>query len=194
VPPLARILDLIDVARSDRDLVLVGIGGHGGAGKSTLARLLCDAVSDVQVVATDAFWDGSRFDLDRVRASILDELLAGHTASYEPWDWAAGEPSGATVTVEPRGVIVIDGVCALHQMFRQDLAVRVWVDAPADVRLERGVARDGEASRTTWVDVWMPNEAAYVARDRPVEAAHVVIDGTRPQREVPFDTDARIER
>jgi cytidylate kinase len=65
-------------------------------------------------------------------------------------------------------------------MFRADLAVRVWVDAPPAVRLERGVARDGEASRVTWETVWMPNEMAYIERDDPVSCAHLVVDGTRP--------------
>ena len=54
------------------------------------------------------------------------------------------------------------------------------VDAPRDVRLARGVARDGESSRSTWLDVWMPNEAAYIDRDDPVSCAHLVIDGSRP--------------
>ena len=83
-------------------------------------------------------------------------------------------------SVDPTGVVVVEGVCALHSMFRDDMAVRVWIDAPYEVRLERGVARDGEASRSTWVDVWMPNEAAYVERDDPVSCAHLVVDGTAP--------------
>jgi uridine kinase len=77
-------------------------------------------------------------------------------------------------------VVIIEGVCALHQMFRDDLAVRIWIDAPVDVRLARGVERDGEASRDTWVDVWMPNEVAYVRRDDPISCAHVIVDGTSP--------------
>jgi hypothetical protein len=48
------------------------------------------------------------------------------------------------------------------------------------VRLERGVARDGEASRVTWETVWMPNELAYIERDEPIGCAHVVVDGTQP--------------
>ena len=64
--------------------------------------------------------------------------------------------------------MVVEGVCALHRTLRDAYAVRVWVEAPYDVRLERGVARDGEAARTTWVDVWMPSEDRYVERDDPV--------------------------
>ena len=76
--------------------------------------------------------------------------------------------------------MIIEGVCALHQMFRDDLAVRIWIDAPHEVRLARGVARDGEGSRDTWINVWMPNELAYVERDDPVACADLIVDGTRP--------------
>jgi uridine kinase len=108
---------------------------------------------------------------------VLDVLLAGRDAAYDAWDWASASAAGRRA-VHPTGIVIIDGVCALHEMFRADLDVRIWVDTPADVRLERGVARDGEASRARWVDVWMPNEARYVANDRPVESAHVIVDGT----------------
>jgi hypothetical protein len=51
------------------------------------------------------------------------------------------------------------------------------VEAPYEVRLARGVARDGEAARVTWVDIWMPSEDRYVERDDPVACAHLVLDG-----------------
>ena len=172
--------DLIEAAGAGRRLVLVGIGGRGAAGKSTLAARLAGAFPGVQIVATDVFFDGNQFDLQRLRTDVVDELVAGRSATYEPWDWAEGAPSGTTVSVEPNGVVVIEGVCALHEMFRHDVAVRVWVDAPTDVRLDRAVARDGESSRSTWTEIWMPNEDAYIAGDRPVECADVVVDGTRP--------------
>ena len=79
----------------------------------------------------------------------------------------------------PEGIVVIEGVCALHRTLRDAYAVRVWVDAPADVRLARGVARDGEAARATWLDVWMPSENRYVERDDPVGCAQLVVDGSR---------------
>jgi len=62
-------------------------------------------------------------------------------------------------------------------MLRNAYAVRIWVDAPSGVRLARAVARDGEASRATWVDVWMPTEDRYVERDDPAACAHLVVDG-----------------
>ena len=176
---LATVLDLIHSASARRALTLVGIGGHGGSGKSTLANAIEASRPDVQVVQTDSFWNGSQFDLPRLRGEVVDVLLRGDTATYDAWDWASRSAAGQVMTV-PTGVVVIEGVCALHEMFRNDLDVRIWVDAPYEFRLTRGVARDGEASRTTWTEVWMPSEDAYVAHDNPVQCAHIVIDGAIP--------------
>ncbi len=183
-PPtsLQAVVARIEAARSAHaasPLLLVGIGGHGGAGKTTLAMRIAAEVANSQVVATDAFWDGSGFDLNRLRTDVLDPLLAGEAVVFDEWDWATKQPRPGR-ELRPEGVVVVEGVCALHQMFRDDMAVRVWVDAPYDVRLARGIARDGEGSRATWVDVWMPNEEAYVRRDEPIACAHLIIDGTQP--------------
>jgi uridine kinase len=179
VTPLADIVERISSARSQAPLVFVGIGGHGASGKSTLARRIADELADIQIVATDSFWSGTQFDLDRLRTDVVDTLLTGEAAHYDEWDWASKQlRPGRSVT--PTGVVIIEGVCALHQMFRDDLAVRIWIDAPHEVRLARGVARDGEESRETWINVWMPNERAYVERDDPVTCAHLIVDGTRP--------------
>jgi uridine kinase len=177
--PLDAVVALIAAARPARGFTVVGIGGHGGSGKSTLARAIIEEIVGAQIIATDAFWTGSVFDLDRLRTEALDPLLAGRAATFSTWDWAQRRPGGMQ-TVTPSGVVVVEGVCALHQMFRDDEHVRIWVDAPAEVRLARGVARDGEAMRSTWTDVWMPNETAYVERDRPIGCAHLVLDGRVP--------------
>jgi uridine kinase len=179
VTPIADIVERISSARNRASLVLVGIGGHGGSGKSTLARRIAEEIANTQIVATDSFWNGTHFDLDRLRTDVVDVLLTGEAAHYDEWDWAAKEfrPGRSVI---PTGVVVIEGVCALHQMFRDDLAVRIWIDAPYEVRLARGVARDGEGARDTWVNVWMPNESAYVRRDDPISCAELLVDGTSP--------------
>jgi uridine kinase len=167
------VLDLIAAARPARPFTLVGIGGRGGSGKSTLAA----TVPGAQVVGTDEFWDGEEFALSRLRAEVFEPLLAGTAARYASWDWEAHRPGGER-TVEPRGVVVVEGVCALHRMFRDAYDVRIWVEAPYETRLARGIARDGEAARATWVERWMPSEDRYVAADDPIPCAHLVVDGT----------------
>ena len=79
------VLDLIAAATPRRGFTFVGIGGRGGAGKSTLAAQIRHA----QVVGTDEFWDGDGFDLDRLRAEVFDPLLDGRTARYDAWAWEA---------------------------------------------------------------------------------------------------------
>ena len=166
------VLDLIDAAPVDRGFAFVGIGGRGGAGKSTLAARIPGA----QIVSTDEFWDGAGFDLDRLRGEVFDALVAGREARFASWDWSARRPAGLR-TVGPEGIVVVEGVCALHRMFRDAYDLRIWVEAPREVRLARGLARDGEDARATWEEVWMPGEDRYVERDDPVSAAHLVVDG-----------------
>ena len=168
-------LDLIAAARPERPFTFVGIGGRGGAGKSTLAA----RIEGAQIVSTDEFWDREEFELSRLRREVFDRLVAGEAARYAAWDWDARRPGGPRV-IEPRGVVVVEGVCALHRMFRDDYDVRVWVEAPYETRLERGVARDGEDARATWVERWMPSEDSYVERDDPISCADIVVDGSAP--------------
>ena len=134
------VLDRVAQLGADHRFVLVGIGGHGAAGKTTLAR----SIPTAEIVSTDEFWNGSEFELTRLRREVVDPLVAGETARFASFDWAAQESRGVR-TVAPEGIVVIEGVCALHKLFREDYHLRVWVEAPRDVRLARGVARDGEA-------------------------------------------------
>ena len=169
-------LELVATAREHGvEPLLVGIGGHGGAGKTTLAGMIDGA----QIVSTDEFWDGEAFDIDRLRREVVEPLVRGQDATFGSYDWVTRETRGSRV-VAARGVIVVEGVCALHRMLRDAYAVRVWVDAPYDVRLARGIARDGEEARRTWVEVWMPSEDRYVEADDPLSATHVVVDGSEP--------------
>ena len=56
----------------------------------------------------------------------------------------------------------------------------IWVECPYEIRLQRGVQRDGETMRERWTDVWMPEEDAYFHSQRPDRKADVIIDGSGP--------------
>ncbi len=53
----------------------------------------------------------------------------------------------------------------------------VWIEAPSDLRLARGLTRDGEEMRDHWLR-WRAEEARHFARDRTRARADVVVDGT----------------
>lgn len=166
---LRQVAAAVDRLR-DRSFALVG--GRGGAGKSTLTR----ALPDVAIVGTDEFWDGARFDLGRLERETIDPLRRGEEARFESYDWTRRERRGPR-TIEPRGIVVVEGVCALHRRLRDAYALRIWVETPRDVCLERGIHRDGEAARPTWETVWMPGEDDYIARDDPIACADLVVAG-----------------
>ena len=158
-------------------LVLVGIGGHGAAGKTTLAKTVPGAV----IVSTDEFWNGSGFALDRVKTEVLDPLRAGMVANFRSWNWAM-KASNGTRHIEPGGVVIVEGVCALHEMLRDSYDLKVWVETPRALRLERAVQRDGESERDQWINVWMPNEDAYVDRDQPLRCVDLIVSGVSPTK------------
>ena len=81
--------------------------------------------------------------------------------------------------MEPAPLLVLEGVGSGASRFADLVTVLVWIEAGHDVRLERGLARDGEAFAPHW-ERWAADEAVLFARERTRERAHVVLDGTRP--------------
>jgi len=73
---------------------------------------------------------------------------------------------------------VLEGVSATRAAFKPMLAFQIFVDAPKDVRLKRGLARDGAEALTLW-EGWQAEEDAYLARETPMASADVVLDGTQ---------------
>ena len=175
-----QILRQIDWAVAEGDpnaLVIIGVGGFGASGKTTIANVVAKAQSRTQIVATDEFFNGETFDLDRLRTDVIEVLRSKKRATFKPWNWATST-LGEERSIKPSGLVIIEGVCALHQMFRKHYSVRIWINTPSETRLARAIQRDGEASREKWLTVWMPNEAAYVERDQPITCAQAIIDGT----------------
>lgn len=165
----------------DPRTLFVGVDGPGGAGKSTLAARLAAAAAG-QVVSVDDFagpdiaeWDWHRFDEQLVRP-----LLAGRPARYQrrSWNGAGGLAAADWVEVRPRGVVVVEGVSATRAESSAPWAVRIWVEAPPDVRLARVLARDGGALREQWLRHWIPSEEAYIAAQQPAERADLIVSGT----------------
>ena len=169
------------VAKEQPDSMLfVGIDGAGGSGKSTLAERLAESLAESTVVHIDDFadWsDDSNWQLSTFADRVLEPLKAGITAKYQRYDWPT-DTFGDWFEIAPGKMAIVEGVTALRPDLREYWAVSVWVDCPREVRLERGVARDGEEMRSKWTDSWMPGEDEYFERDRPREHALFIYDGS----------------
>lgn len=160
--------------------VLVGIDGAAGSGKSTLAENLAAEIDEATLIHLDDFhdWDDdSNWELSTFAERALKPLLAGLTSRHQRYDWPT-DSFGEWFEIPAAGVAIVEGVTTLRTDLRKFWNVPIWVDCPRDLRLERGIARDGESMRSKWVDSWMPGEDKYFERERPSEHAGYWFDGS----------------
>ena len=106
---------------------------------------------------------------------MLEPLRRGRPGRYQRYDWAAGAFDGWVDLPVPE-VLVLEGCGSARRQVDPLVVLSAWVEAPPDVRLARGLARDGEAERPHW-ERWMRDEAAHFARERTAERADVRLDG-----------------
>ncbi len=177
---VSQIAALVSATAAPADMTtrVVAIDGLGGAGKTTLSRRLARALGDAPIVKTDDFasWDNPIQWWPRLLEQVLDPLSVNRPARYQRYDWDRRRLA-EWHDVVPGGFVVLEGVSASRVAFRPYLCFRIWVETPEDERLRRGLARDGEAAAELWRD-WMSAEDRYVQRERPVEAADLVLSGT----------------
>lgn len=76
--------------------------------------------------------------------------------------------------------MIVEGISSSRRELGAVWDLVVWVDCPRELRLRRGIERDGEAMRWKWETVWMPEEEEYVRTQDPIGRAHVVMDGSDP--------------
>jgi uridine kinase len=155
---------------------IVAVDGPGGAGKSVLADRLAAAFGGAQVVHTDDFasWDDPVDWWPRLLEAVLEPLSRGEPGTYRPTSWDGTDR--APVHIVPADVVVLEGVTASREVFRPYLTFAIWVETPRELRLQRGLERDGEEARSLW-ERWMAEEDAYVRRERPAEHADCVVRG-----------------
>lgn len=54
---------------------------------------------------------------------------------------------------------------------------KIFVDCPKELRLKRGIERDGEEAKDIWEKIWMVAEDKYMMEHKPFEGADLVVDG-----------------
>lgn len=160
---------------------IVGIEGPSGSGKSMLARRLLARIPGAQLVQIDDFvsWPDFAGWWLRFEAQVLQPILDGRDAHYQVRDWANDEFGTSLAgwkTLPWSPVVVVEGVTCTRRAAAPHLAYAIWVDAPEQLRLDRGIERDGEDHRDRWL-TWMREEQEFFAADETRQRADLHIDG-----------------
>lgn len=162
---------------------LLCVDGRAGSGKTTLGRALQRATSELgtsRLIAMDDLyegWSGLGGELSaQIDSELLGPLREDRPGRYHRYDWER-EQFAEWHTVEPVDILVVEGVGSGASAYHQSITTLVWVEAPRELCLKRGIARDGEEVLEKWL-VWMDDEDTLFDRERTHERADVVVDGT----------------
>ena len=142
------------------NILVIGIAGGTGSGKTTLMNNLIDQFRDhVTLLSHDNYYrrldhlsyeercainydEPAALETD-LMARHLDALRHGETIQCPVYDFAQHNRSNETITIAPKSVIIVEGILIFENKELRDLMdIKIFVDTDADVRLCRRIKRD----------------------------------------------------
>jgi uridine kinase len=148
--------------------ILIGITGGTGSGKTTIANEIFRKFdkSCITMIEQDSYYkDQSSLSYDErtktnydhpdafdteLLVNHLKQLISGKSVEKPIYDFSIHNRKKETVTLEPREIIIVEGIMILDSKEIRDLLdIKVYVDTDADVRIIRRLIRDlNERGRT----------------------------------------------
>lgn len=141
--------------------VIIGIAGGTGSGKTTVARAIYDRVGRdrIEWISHDSYYrnfdalshdERARINFDHpdsleteLLVRHLDVLAKGSSVEIPMYDFATHARKHETQRVEPRRVIIVEGILVLAEAeLRRRINIKLFVDTPADIRFVRRLVRD----------------------------------------------------
>ena len=171
----------------ENKILVIGIAGGTGSGKTTLMKNLIAEFSDVvTVISHDNYYkrhdelpyeERCKLNYDEpaaletdLMARHLDILRQGGTIQCPVYDFTVHNRSDETITIVPKKVIIVEGILIFENKPLRDLMdIKIFVDTDADVRLCRRIKRDVykrgrtlESVLTQYQDTVKPMHEQYV--------------------------------
>lgn len=144
----------------ENNILVIGIAGGTGSGKTTLMKRLLERFgNDVTVLSHDNYYyrrDDMPFE-ERCKVNYdepaaletdlmtqhLDALRHGQAIDCPVYDFAQHNRSDKTTRIEPKPVIIVEGILIFENKPLRDLMdIKIFVDTDADIRLCRRIRRD----------------------------------------------------
>ena len=144
----------------DNNILVIGIAGGTGSGKTTLMNNLIKTFQeDVTILSHDNYYkrhddltyeercllnydEPAALETD-LMARHLELLRQGQAIDCPVYDFTQHNRSNETIRIEPRKVIIVEGILIFENEPLRDLMdIKIFVDTDADVRLCRRIARD----------------------------------------------------
>ena len=144
----------------ENNILVIGIAGGTGSGKTTLMKnLIARFGADVTVLSHDNYYrrhDDLTYEQrcllnydepasleTELMAVHLDKLRHGESIECPVYDFTLHNRSQETVHIEPQKVIIVEGILIFENKPLRDLMdIKIFVDTDADVRLCRRIKRD----------------------------------------------------
>jgi len=149
-------------------VIIVGIAGGTGSGKTTFAQALQAAMGEECVIISQDSYYVANWDLpfeERLKINydhpdaLEDELLIEHmkrlkrgeTIQVPVYDFAQYVRTDRTITVQPRRIVIVEGILVLADPeLRSLFDLKVFVDTDPDVRILRRLVRDVQERGAVW--------------------------------------------
>lgn len=177
----AEVLTRLCAKPQQSGIVLVGVDGRSGSGKSTFAANLARAAAHVAVIHTDDIaWHHGFFDWHEllVGGLLLPLRRDGPPIAYRPPAWDVHHRSGSIEVPSNTEVLVVEGVGACRERLNPWFDATVWVQSDADLAYRRVLARGDDP--VEFVNDWTAQEIPFLTRDRPWARATMVTSGQSP--------------
>lgn len=144
----------------DNNILVIGIAGGTGSGKTTLMKNIINRFGDVvTVLSHDNYYrrhdeltyeerclinydEPAALETD-LMAHHLDLLRQGQAIDCPVYDFSAHNRSNDTIRIVPKNVIIVEGILIFeNEPLRNLMDIKIFVDTDADVRLCRRIKRD----------------------------------------------------